>query len=210
MALQTSSGSNREAWVIAFLPAAIILMGYMLFVTFFRYGTLRELREEHERVAGSAVTEDQLFSLHQENQKLKGEQTALEETIRATEEELDALAAPFRSEGKSHTTKELSRLCRKHSIGVLSQQPAVEVPLSPLREQAVNNLRERVGNDDAHVSQMDVRASYSNITNFLEELPQGIPGALPIGLELLEPEEPQTPAETANRPERIWRLILLM
>ena len=78
MALQVSSGSQREKWVAALIPATMILLGGFLYITFYALPAFNETEKKFQRIADRSVGLDVVAVLEAEAQKLRDDRAELQ------------------------------------------------------------------------------------------------------------------------------------
>jgi cell division protein FtsB len=207
MAIQKSNDSPREKWVKALLPAAVILMVYMIFFQIGSARNLRQLSEDRESTRGSAVSEDQLSQLIQENLDLEKERDRLESEIESAEDFIKSKLEVF---GKNNATIRLRKvvdLCQAHSISIQEQKSVIRVEASRLRQESVAKMNKLV-QGGIGFQQLELFGRYADVQKLMKSLPDEIVGLIPVGLETIPQEQDKT--KLNGEGQMGWRLYLLL
>jgi cell division protein FtsB len=207
MAIQKSNDSPREKWVKALLPAAVILMVYMIFFQIGSARNLRQLSEDRESTRGSAVSEDQLSQLIQENLDLEKERDRLESEIESAEDFIKSKLEDF---GKNNATIRLRKvvdLCQAHSISIQEQKSVIRVEASRLRQESVAKMNKLV-QGGVGFQQLELFGRYADVQKLMKRLPDEIVGLIPVGLETIPQEQDKT--KLNGEGQMGWRLYLLL
>lgn len=207
MAIQKSNDSPREKWVKALLPAAVILMVYMIFFQIGSGRNLRQLSEDRESTRGSAVSEDQLSQLIQENLDLEKERDRLGNEIESAEDFIKSKLEDF---GKNNATIRLRKvvdLCQAHSISIQEQKSVIRVEASRLRQESVAKMNKLV-QGGVGFQQLELFGRYADVQKLMKRLPDEIVGLIPVGLETIPQEQDKT--KLNGEGQMGWRLYLLL
>jgi cell division protein FtsB len=207
MAIQKSNDSPREKWVKALLPAAVILMVYMIFFQIGSGRNLRQLSEDRESTRGSAVSEDQLSQLIQENLDLEKERDRLESEIESAEDFIKSKLEVF---GKNNATIRLRKvvdLCQSHSISIQEQKSVIRVEASRLRQESVAKM-DKLVQGGVGFQQLELFGRYADVQKLMKRLPDEIVGLIPVGLETIPQEQDKT--KLNGEGQMGWRLYLLL
>lgn len=207
MAIQKSNDSPREKWVKALLPAAVILMVYMIFFQIGSGRNLRQLSEDRESTRGSAVSEDQLSQLLQENLDLEKERDRLGNEIESAEDFIKSKLEDF---GKNNATIRLRKvvdLCQSHSISIQEQKSVIRVEASRLRQESVAKMNKLV-QGGVGFQQLELFGRYADVQKLMKRLPDEIVGLIPVGLETIPQEQDKT--KLNGEGQMGWRLYLLL
>ena len=209
MAIQTSSGSTRERWVKALLPAALIVMVYMLLINVGNSREIKSLTEDLEEQRETAVTEDDLASTYAANQAVARERDELNERIAQMQSQIDAAVAEFTGGSPAERMMRIDRLCSELSIAVLQHKPATKVETSKTREESLKTLQSLVPPDSLNYRELEVVARYADMVALMRRLPETVPGLVPLGVELLKDDSSEGESSLAAG-ERTWRIYVLM
>jgi len=95
MALQVTSGSQREKWVAAFIPAAAILLVGFLYITFYALPAFNETEKEFQGAVGGGVGLNVIADLEAKAQQLRDDRTELQRTISSFDDEVTARSEAF-------------------------------------------------------------------------------------------------------------------
>lgn len=209
MQLQVSSGSSRERWIKALLPAAVIVAVYMVLIHTGRSRTTRELQKELAEAQKRAVSESELAALHAQYSAAVEQQDRLTDQMEEVQRGIDASRSQFTGGPATERMSRISQLCGELSIALLRQMPAKDVQLSDFRKSSLETAGKLVGNDLFQYRQLELMGSYANIESFLRRLPASVEGVIPLGVELLEAKADGSGAGGAPD-QRRWRVYLLM
>lgn len=209
MAFQTSSGSTRERWIKAFLPAAVILTIYMVLINLSRRGEVKALEKELSARRKNAVNENVLATLHAQNTVAARQRDQLNEQIEATERSIGASLVHFTGGASTERMLQVNDLCQQLSIGLLAQKPTTDVKVSQLREKSLQTLRKRIPKHAVSFRQLDLVGRYADMQTLLRLLPESIEGIVPLRIELIEKNSARNALQLAPG-ERLWRVYVLM
>lgn len=214
MPIQTSSGTIRERWVKALLPAAIIVMGYMLLINMGNGRKIRALHSDLEEQRQTAVTENELASVAMRQRSAARNRDQLQEQITDARSRLAVSLENYAGGSHARQMMQIDELCRELSIGLLTQKPTSRVETSKLREEALKTLRKLVPPDAMSYRQLELVGKYGDMVTLMRRLPQSVNGIVPLGIELLEAKAnvaaSGNEASTLAPGERIWRVYVLM
>ncbi len=209
MAIETSSGSTRERWVKALLPAAIIVMVYTTFINTGTNRRLAELRDDLARQREIAINNGLIQSLRVRRASLIRQREQLEEQIDLSRSGQRDLASTFSAELATDRMARVNQLCQRLSIGLLNQQSVNRLEVSPLRQDALEMLKQ-INPDGGRYQRLELVGEYSDMVRLLQQLPEAIEGLIPLGIELVD-QGNNVPTETRLSPgQRIWRVFVLM
>ena len=197
------SGSARENWVKALLPAAIAVLAYAALINLSQQRQIKTLRKELDNARQSAVTEDALFALHQSLVAARSSLAGLQQSGDKAQQELQQHLQAFQAGAGPSSMVALGRMCRELSLSVLAQQAISEIQLSAERKAAFAELRKAAGNDAVEYRCLHVAGSYASVARLLERLPDELPRCVPLAVELLERLEDDAGTE------REWKIYFL-
>ena len=220
MPIQVSSGSSREQWVKVTLPATIVAILYLLLYHTSANRQLRTLREELSDKQKQAESDGgSVASLSASVTSTEKTIDYLEQETAQIEEEQLTLLASYQSSTAISRIAMVDRLCRKLEIGVIEQQETSSSRLPETQTSAMNVLEKLTKPQPIVCQQLDLDCGYHAILEFLKAIPQEVSGALPIGIELIATEVPQTPSnqvaseaspDESEQQRRKWRVFLAM
>lgn len=208
MAIQTSSGSTRERWVKALLPAAVIVMVYMVFIHLGTSKKLSNLERDLDNAKKSMVTEDQLFQLHNQVLAETKQRDQLQQQIDQLGSETLSRLAAFREQSPAERMVRVGQLCRDLSVGVLNQQTASHIKTSKTRENAIREMNQLL-DSPVQYQQMDLVGKYANMVELMKRMPETIEGVVPIGIELLAQDAKDNELFLESG-QRAWRVYLIL
>lgn len=210
--MKTSSGSAREKWVKALLPAAVILLAYMLLINVGQQRQLTSLRDQMRDAQKSAVTEDAVATAFAQATAARQQRDDVRDRIKIAKEKMDEAILPFRVAVPTERMIHIDRLLGELSIGLLRQKAIGNADVSPTREASIETLRQLVPDEAVTIRQLDLVGHFASLVSLMHRLPETLPGVVPLGIELLKKDEHSTvdPALRPDSDERTWRIYLLM
>jgi lysozyme family protein len=209
MALLTSSGSPRERWIKALLPAAVIVMVYLALINLGRSREIRALRKDLADEQKRAVSEDTLVTVHTQQLAALKQRDELTQQIEDARRSIDASLQQFGGGSATERMVQIGRLCRELSIRLLRQKPVTDMQVSKVRESSLQTLRKLVRPDAVSYRQLDLVGHYCDVETLLRRLPETVDGVVPLAIESLEAETNEDGSPPSSG-ERHWRLSLLM
>jgi len=208
MAFQASSGSARERWIKALLPAAVIVLIYVLMINLGRGREIKDLRSKLASTQENGTSEAAVAMARQEVLAATRRRDELKAQIEAAQSGIDASLAQFTDGSPATRVLEVDRLCRELSIALVRQTVTTEVDLSRVRRQSLETLR-KLSPGEVTYRQLDVVGRYGDVVTLLKRLPEMIEGAVPLGVELSEGDQSGAQDKEAGG-RRMWRVYLLM
>lgn len=210
--MKTSSGSARENWVKALLPAAVILLAYMLLISVGQQRQLTSLRDDLRDAQAAAVSEDAVAAALARAVAARQQRDEARERIDVAQEKMDEAIRPFRAGVPAERMMHIDRLCSELSIGLLRQKTTGDADVSPARQASIKTLRQLVPDEAVTFRQLDLVGHYASLVSLMHRLPEAMPGVIPLGIELLRKDDRSKldPALRPNAGERTWRIYLLM
>ena len=206
MVIQKSSGSRRERWVKAMLPAAAIATLYVLLFNFMLNPNLQNLRTQLTNAQKNAVPQDAVATTFREKYVAEQQVAGLQERMSDAQAGIDESLGFFTRSIPAERMLQIDHMCHDLSIGLLNQQTTSNVEVSKVRAKSLATLEELAEADSIGYRQLDLVARYSDMAKFLRKLPQSVEGVVPLGIELLKEDNSGVLASG----QRIWRVYLLM
>lgn len=208
MAFQTSSGSPRERWITALLPALVIVAIYIGLVNLGSGREITKLRSELKSAQEQAVTPDVLFGLHSQQIAADKELDALNQEVAQLRRSIETSVARFGAGSANAQMVRVGQLCRELSISLLAQKPAESVKVSRVRESSLQTLRKLLPAESIGYRQFDLVGKFADMQALLRRLPEEADGVAPLAIELLRTQAEEPGQRQVG--ERHWRLYLLM
>ena len=208
MAIQTTSGSRREKWVAAFIPAVAILLVTFFYISFYADPQLRKVESQYDSAVRSGVTPDILAKLDWDVKQLSDERTELQRTIRSVDDEVTAKSGAFQRLSPTAKQSAVTALCREHGVAILQDQMVKEIRLPALRQKSFEALQSLVPKDAINFRELTLAADYATIATVLKKLPE-IPGVIPVSMTLKKSTVTDSSGDSRN-PTVTWTVGLLM
>ena len=183
MAFQATSGSQREKWVAAFIPAVAILMISFFYFTFFANPELKKVESKFNSAVSGTVTPDVIAKLEWDAKQLRKDRTELKGVISAVNEEVAAKSGAFQKLSPTAKHSAVTELCREHGVAILKDQTVNEIRLPSLRRKSVETLTSLVPRDAIGFRELTVTADYATIVVLLKKLPE-VSGVIPVSVKL--------------------------
>ena len=204
MALQVSSGSQREKWVAALIPATMILLGGFLYITFYALPAFNETEKKFQRIADRSVGLDVVAELEAEAQKLRDDRAELQRTISSFDEEVAEKSESFQQLSPTARHSAVTALCRDHGVAILQDQPVDSLKLPPLRKKSIETLQSLVPEEATSFRELTLSGDYDTIVTLLRKLPK-VPGVIPVSVTFRKTKVVASPGPAAS-----WTVGLLM
>jgi hypothetical protein len=204
MALQVSSGSQREKWVAALIPATIILLGGFLYITFYALPAFNETEKKFQRIADRSVGLDVVAELEAEAQKLRDDRAELQRTISSFDEEVAKKSESFHQLSPTARHSAVTALCRDHGVAILQDQPVDSLKLPSLRKKSIETLQSLVPEEATSFRELTLSGDYGTIVTLLKKLPK-VPGVIPVSVTFKKTKVDASPSPAAS-----WTVRLLM
>jgi len=204
--LQKSSGSARERWTKALIPAAGIIALYVMFFQLNYRRTLSDLRQQLASAQQRAISEAELFRFSHDRMAASQEQEELEQVLTTTQRQIDESLTIFSGLTTTERMTRVGQVCRELSISILGQKATTRPSLSSLREESLQRLRKLVPSDALHFEELELVGRYADLEKLLRRLPLEVEGVIPLGIELVE-EQKSSPTVGG---QRRWRVYLLV
>lgn len=208
MAFQPTSGSQREKWVAALIPAVAILLVAFMYITFYANPELKKVESQFNSAVSGGVTPDIIAKLDWDVKQLRDERTELQRTIRAVDEEVTAKSGAFQTLSPTAKHSAVTALCREHGVAILQDQTVKEIRLPALRQESFEALQSLVPRDAISFRELTLVADYATIVVLLEKLPE-IPGVIPVSMTLKKSKVADSSGDSQN-PAVSWTVGLLM
>ncbi|MCH2213487.1 MAG: hypothetical protein MK110_19490 [Fuerstiella sp.] len=208
MALQVTSGSRREKWVAAFIPAnAILLIGF-LYITLYAMPEFNKTETEFDRAVSNFVGPGVIQELEAESQQLRVDRAELKRTISSFDDEVTEKSEAFQQLPLTAKHRAVTALCRKHSVAVLQDQPVDSITLPTLRRKSVETLQSLVSKESISFRELTVAGDYATIVALLQELPEVL-GVIPVSVTLKKAKQIDSSSRSTD-PAVSWTVGLLM
>ncbi len=204
MAFQVTSGSQREKWVAAFVPATAILLVAFLYITFFALPAFNKAEKDFKSAVGKAVGPELVAALDEDAKQLRRDRNALRDTMSSVEDEVTEKSKAFQQLSPTAKHSAVTALCRQHGVAILLDQTVESIRLPTLRDKSVKTLKSLVPSEAASFRELILTGEYAAIVELLRELPE-IPGVIPISMTLTKPNRVDT-----TSPPVSWTVGLLM
>ncbi len=208
MALQVTSGSQREKWVAAFIPAVAILLVGFLYITFSALPAFNKTEKEFQAAVGGGLGLNAIEQLEAEAQQLRDEQTELQRTIASFDDEVTAKSAAFQRLSLTAKHSAVTALCREHGVAILQDQTADSIKLPALRNKSVETLQSLVSEEATSFRELTLTGDYATIVTLLKKLPEAS-GVIPVSVTLKKAKAADSPGDSLN-PAVSWTIGLLM
>ncbi|MEL6898310.1 MAG: hypothetical protein AAFP90_19605, partial [Planctomycetota bacterium] len=183
MAFQTTNGSQRERWVLAFLPAVAIFALAFFYMMFFALPTVARAERDYRNAVTGSVPPGVVDALNQRTRDLAQQQTELRRMMESAEQEVADKARAFQTLSPTAKHAAVTRLIQDQGVAILMDQPVTEVTLPNLRAQSVQTLRSLVPEDSLGFRELTLSGDYATIVLILEKLPE-IAGVIPFSITL--------------------------
>lgn len=208
MALQTTSGSSREKWVAAFLPAVAIILITFMYINFSLQPKLAKVEREYNTAIDRAVPTQVVTMLQGEVKKLRNDKIDLSNTIDSVQEEIAVKSVAFEQLSPTAKHSAVTALFKEYEVAILEDQVVKEVMLPTLRNESLQTLRSLVPEKAVNFRELTLTADYSTIVALLRKLPD-IAGVVPISLTLTKNDKTSSKIDFAM-PKVLWKITLLM
>jgi hypothetical protein len=211
MAIQVSSGSQREKWVAVFLPATAILLVAFMYITFYALPAFNETEREYNSVVSGGVGPEVVASLQAEADALRREQAQLQRTIRLVDDEVIAKSEGFKQLSPTAKHSAVTALCRKLGVAVVQDQAVNDIRLPTLRSDSIETLQTLISKDATSFRELTLSADYPTIVTLMQELPK-VPGVIPISVKLTKKTNSNATDSSGvfSSPAVSWTVGLLM
>ena len=208
MALQTTSGSSREKWVAAFLPAVAIILITFMYINFSLQPKLEKVEREYSTAIDRAVPTQVVTMLEGELKKLRNDKIELSNTIESVQEEIAAKSVAFEQLSPTAKHSAVTALFKEYEVAILEDQVVKEVRLPKLRDESLQTLRSLIPEEAVNFRELTLTADYTTIVALLRKLPD-IEGVVPVSLTLTKNDK-QTSKIDFAMPKVFWKVTLLM
>lgn len=208
MALQVTSGSQREKWVAAFIPAVGILLIAFLYITFYVLPAFNEAESKFSSAVSGAVGLDLVAELEADAQALRSERIDLQRSIRSVDDEVTAKSEDFLQLSPTAKHGAVTALCREHGVAILQDQTVKEIRLPTLRQESVETLQSLVPKDATSFRELTLAGDYATIVTLLNKLPK-VPGVIPVSVKLKKAGVDDSSGDSPS-PAVSWTVGLLM
>ena len=208
MALQTTSGSSREKWVAAFLPAVAIILITFMYINFSLQPKLEEVERAYSTAIDRAVPVQVVTMLEGELKKLRNDKIELSNTIESVQEEIAAKSVAFEQLSPTAKHSAVTALFKEYEVAILEDQVVKEVRLPKLRDESLQTLRSLIREEAVNFRELTLTADYTTIVALLKKLPD-IEGVVPVSLKLTKNDKPTFKIDFAM-PKVFWQVTLLM
>jgi hypothetical protein len=208
MTLQVTSGSQREKWVAAFIPATAILLVSFLYITFFAMPAFNATEKEFNGAVAGVDSLNVVEELETETQQLRDDRTELRRTISSFDDEVTAKAEAFQELSPTAKHSAVTALCRKHGVAVLQDQTVDSIKLPALRNKSVEALKSLVSEEATSFRELTLAGDYATIVTLLKNLPE-VSGVIPVSLTLKKVKVINSSGDAPN-PAVSWTVGLLM
>lgn len=208
MAFQATSGSQREKWVGAFIPAVAILLVTFMYFTFYANPEMKKVETKYQSAVSEAVTPDVVAKLDYDANKLREEQTELRRTISSVDEEVASKSGTFGQLTPTAKHSAVTALCREHGVAILLDQSVREISLPPLRKKSVDTLKSLLPKDSTSFRELTLSADYRTMVKLLNKLPD-VPGVIPLSVKLQKSKAADY-SNDSSTPSVSWTVGLLM
>ncbi len=208
MALQTTSGSSREKWVAAFLPAVAIILITFMYINFSLQPKLAKVEREYNTAIDRAVPTQVVTMLQGEVKKLRNDKIDLSNTIDSVQEEIAVKSVAFEQLSPTAKHSAVTALFKEYEVAILEDQVVKELMLPTLRNESLQTLRSLIPEKAVNFRELTLTADYSTIVALLRKLPD-IAGVVPISLTLTKNDKTSSKIDFAT-PKVLWKITLLM
>lgn len=208
MAFQATSGSQREKWVGAFIPAAAILLIGFFYINFYAAPELEKVERKFNSTIVGGVGPEVVARLNANAKKLREDQAEMKRMIRSVDDEIAAKSAAFESLNPTAKHSAVTALCRDHDIAILQDQTVKEIRLPPLRRESIETLKSLVSEDAIGFRELTLAANYATVVSLMKKLHK-IPGVIPVSVQLKKSKIVDSSRES-EQPEVSWTVGLLM
>ena len=183
MAVQITSGSQREKWVATAMPATAILLVGFLYISFYAMPAFEKTEKEYNRAIEGGVQPDVVADLDAEAQQLRDDQTELERIISSFDDELTQKSDSFQRLSPTLKHSAVTALCREHGVAVMRDEPVDSIRLSGIRNKSVETLQTLISKEATSFRELTVACDYATIVTLLKKLPE-VSGVIPVSVTL--------------------------
>lgn len=208
MALQISSGSQREKWVAAFIPATAILLVGFLYITFSALPAFNKVEREFKAAVTGGVGLGVVENLQAQAQRLREERAELRRTIRSFDDEVAARSEAFQQLSPTARHGAVIALCREHGVAILQDQTVDSIRLPELRSRSVETLQSLVSEEATSFRELTLAGDYATVVRLLKALPE-VPGVIPVSVTLKKSKVADSSGDSPD-PAVSWTVGLLM
>lgn len=213
MALQTTSGSQREKWVAAFLPSVAIFLVAFLYFNFYAIPEMDAVEQKYNDAVAEAVPPFALTKLEEELQQLRDNQKEMEGTIGSVEDEVTAKSMAYRKLSPTAKHGKVTALFQEFDVAILEDQTTREIKVPTLRKNSIEVLQSLLPEEVVNYRNLTLMTDYPTIVALLKKLPE-ISGVLPINITLKKtksvPIKTAPISEQKEGPSAVWTVTLLM
>lgn len=208
MAFQTTSGSARERWVAAFLPAVATILIAFTYFFFYLNPAIQAVESDFETTKSEAVIPRVVKELNDELEQLQDDQTELEKTINSADDETVVKSAAFEQLSSTAKHRAVTALFQEFDIAILEDQKVQQINLPSLSSESVKVLKSSINKEAANFRNLTLTADYNTIVTLLRKLPE-IQGVLPIAI-TLEKAKASKKLNDLEKQSAVWTITLLM
>ncbi|MAI35861.1 MAG: hypothetical protein CBE00_14100 [Planctomycetaceae bacterium TMED240] len=208
MALQTTSGSQREKWVAAFIPSVAIFLVTFLYFNFYANSQIKTVEAEFDAAVAKAVPQDFLVKLNDDLQQLRFDEKELEQTLKAVEDEITAKSLAYQELSPTAKHAQVTALLHEFNIAILQDQVTRDVNVPDLRNESIEVLKTLLPKQTINYRNLTLTTDYPTVVTLLKKLPE-IAGVLPINV-TLEKTKRIAFSEQKQSSSAVWKVTLLM
>ncbi len=208
MDFKTTSGSTREKWVAAFLPAMAIILASFMYITFYARPEAETVEREYNAAINNATPLQFVKQLEDELQQLTAEQKEMQSRVDSVEEELTEKSVAFEQLSPISRHNAVIALLQKYNVALLKDQISRDINLPIFRSDSVEILQSLLPQDTISFRDLRLTADYPTVVELLKKLPE-IPGVLPVNV-LLEKTKSVATSDEPEDETAVWTLTVLI
>ncbi len=170
--------SNRDRWLLAILPALVVLIGYVFLFERPRANELRDLQVKIEAAQRQAVSVETVRAQHDEQEQLRAKLASLRASVTATAQAEKTRLAPRRWNNPAERPAALaafSRLLESHSVAAASTTRLADTTGKTGTDAKLKDWLLATGATDRNLQpetwKVELVGNYSRILEVLEAMP---------------------------------------
>ncbi len=208
MALKTTSGSSREKWVAAFLPAVAIILVAFMYISFYANPEYETVEKQYKAAVENFIPQQFLKQREDERQQLIAEQNDRQSTMASVEEELTEKSIAFKQLSPTAKHTAVIALLQEYNVAILEDQISQKINLPTLRSESAKVLQSLLPKDAINFRDLTLTADYPTVVELLKNLPE-IPGVLPVNV-LLKKTKGVASSDEPTDSTAVWTFTVLM
>lgn len=194
---------KREQLVIVLMPAAIVLLGYALFVYRGQQNEYKREKQRLESLSKQAVTEQDVMTVGTRVRFARREKSELQQQLDKLQGRIDEVCSRFGGASQQFgTIEQMTQLLRANDVSLISQSTTSEPPLSTHQKEVLQTIRERSSGGQLEYRELQLQGRYTDVLAFLQQLGTARVSVLPVSLEL------DTSDSTTGVHQ--WKIVIVM